>query len=320
MPEYSRPYAWILTEGIAGTENQCIGLAEALAIPYEVKKVSLRPLWKLLTPWLSMGTRYSLTASSSAIAPPWPPVLITSGRKSIAIGKYIKKASDGKTFHIHIQDPRINPETFDIVIVPQHDRLRGPNVEVTKTSLHRVNIEKLKEAAAKYSDLAQLSSPRIAVLIGGSSKAHQMTVEDTTRLATQLKQLVSQYNATLMITASRRTGDENRSYLQQQLQGPNIRFWDGKGDNPYFGFLAEADYIIVTEDSVSMTSEALGTGKPVYIAKLTGGGRRLDQFHALLQGQGYTRPFTGTLEKWFYEPLHETERIAGIIRDKLKDR
>jgi mitochondrial fission protein ELM1 len=46
-----------------------------------------------------------------------------------------------------------------------------------------------------------------------------------------------------------------------------------------------ADYIIVTEDSVSMTSEALATGKPVYIATLEGGAqKRLNLFHKMTSG------------------------------------
>jgi mitochondrial fission protein ELM1 len=104
------------------------------------------------------------------------------------------------------------------------------------------------------------------------------------------------------------------------LQGPAIYFWDGTGDNPYFGFLALADYIIVTEDSVSMASEALSTGKPVYIAALEGGARRLDMFHKILQEQGYTRPFTGLLEQWNYVPPDDTQRVAQEIAARMKGR
>ena len=46
--------------------------------------------------------------------------------------------------------------------------------------------------------------------------------------------------------------------------------WDGTGDNPYFAFLALADAIVVTEDSVNMVTEAAGTGKPVYVQELSG--------------------------------------------------
>src|SRR5690606_1910720 len=111
---------------------------------------------------------------------------------------------------------------------------------------------------------------------------------------------------------------DNTRHLREQLVGDHIFFWDGRGDNPYFGFLGIADYIIVTEDSVSMTSEAISTGKPVYIAPLDGGAKRLNAFHRLLREQGYTRPFTGLLEQWSYDPPQDTKNVADRIRAQLQ--
>lgn len=304
---------WIITEGIAGTENQCLGVAEALGVKPVVKRIALRFPWKQLSPWLPFIPA-ALADNCDPIAPPFPDLIIASGRKSIGIALHVKKASGGKTFLAQLQDPRINPEYFDLVAVPQHDPTRGDNVIVTKSSLHRVTKEKLAAEREKWREkLAYLPSPRIAVLIGGNSKAHRMTQEVTARLIDQLSQL----KGGLMITASRRTGEENAKILRKKLTAPHIFFWDGTGDNPYFGFLAMADYIIVTEDSVSMTSEALATGKPVYTAKLEGGGRRLDLFHKTLQEQGYTRPFGGILENWTYAPPADTLSVATEIRKRM---
>ena len=72
--------------------------------------------------------------------------------------------------------------------------------------------------------------------------------------------------------------------------------WDGTGDNPYFAFLALADAIVVTADSVNMVTEAAGTGKPVYVQALPGRSTRLARFHRLMQERGATRPFEGRLE------------------------
>ena len=69
--------------------------------------------------------------------------------------------------------------------------------------------------------------------------------------------------------------------------------WDGAGENPYFAFLALADAIVVTEDSVNMVTEAAGTGKPVYVQSLAGRSSRLSRFHRLMQERGVTRPFEG---------------------------
>lgn len=317
MPQYVKS-CWIITEGIAGTENQCLGVAEALGVTPVIKRVKLRSPWRELSPWLSFGHAHALAKDSDPVAPPWPDLLLSSGRKSIGLARHIRQQSAGKTFVVQIQDPRISHKHFDLVVVPQHDPARGDNVIVTKAGLHRVTRARLEAARNQFEkQFFALPHPRVAVLVGGNSKAHRMTAENAKALALQLLALADR-NVGLMITASRRTGPENEKLLREMLQGPNIRFWDGTDDNPYFGFLALADYIVVTEDSVSMASEALSTGKPVYIAALEGGAARLDLFHRLLQEQGYTRVFTGLLEKWSYTPPDDTERVANEIRQRLK--
>lgn len=319
LPE-SAPTCWILTEGIAGTENQCLGLAAALGVDAVVKRIGLKTPWRQLSPYLRFGHARALTPESDPIDPPYPDLLIASGRKSIGAALHIKKHSGGKTFLVQIQDPRIDPALFDLVVVPQHDNARGPNVLTTTAALHRITPEKLAESRAQFAPLlSSLPWPRVAVLIGGNSRAHSMTPETAERLAGQLQHLAARKGVGLMVTASRRTGDDNRRRLQEKLQDlPHCYFWDGAGENPYFGFLAHADYIIVTEDSVSMTSEALTTGKPVYIAGLSGGARRLDAFHKKLEQQGYTRPFTGVLEEWSYTPPDDTAAVAREIRIRMK--
>ncbi|TAL40232.1 MAG: hypothetical protein EPN97_00425 [Alphaproteobacteria bacterium] len=312
---------WVISSGMIGSENQAIGVAEAMGIEPVVKRIKLKTPWKQLSPWLAWGHNHALTADSDAISSPWPDIILASGRQTIGIARHIREQSGGKSFVVYLQDPRFNTKHFDLVIVPQHDPTRGENVLVTKCSTHRITPEKLADAKAKFEkQFHKIPHPRVAVLIGGNSRAHQMTKENAKMLAGQLLQLVDHRKTGLLITASRRTGPENEKLLREMLQGPNIHFWDGTGENPYFALLAHADFIIVTEDSISMTSEALSTGKPVYIASLEGGATRHDWFHKLLQEQGYTRPFTGLLEKWSYEPPNDTQWVADEIRARFKSR
>ncbi len=55
--------------------------------------------------------------------------------------------------------------------------------------------------------------------------------------------------------------------------------WDGKGENPYATFLAHADALIVTADSVNMNGEAAATGKPVYVFEPSAGSAKFRRFH-----------------------------------------
>jgi mitochondrial fission protein ELM1 len=309
------PLTWIVTEGMAGTENQCVGVAEALGTPPVIKKIGLREPWKSFSPYL--GLECPFTFFGDALEPPWPDLLLASGRKSIAAARYIKRKSGGKTFTVQIQDPRISPQEFDLVAVPFHDPARGENVLVTDATPNRVTREKLGLAQQNFAGLlAHLRTPRVAVLIGGTSKHHEMSGHALHKIFETLETLLGM-GCSLMITASRRTGEENLAKLKKQFSGREAVFlWDGKGPNPYFGFLAFADYIFVTEDSTSMISDAGTTGKPVYILEMEGTSPR----HALLLSHlgklGITRSFIGKLEDWSYTPLADAAKIAAEIQRK----
>lgn len=303
--------SWIVTEGMAGTENQCLGVAEALGIIPVVHRIGLAQPWKTLSPYLGFEQAGTFIPRFEE---PWPDLLIASGRKSIAASRYIKKMSGGKTFTVQIQDPRINPKYFDLVAVPEHDPTRGPNVITTVAAANRLTGYKLDAAKTEFASLfAMLPGPRIAVLIGGKSKSYDVSPYLMRKLGAQLSELPG----TPLITASRRTGDEEKQALLTGLGDKPHFFWDGTGANPYFGMLAWADYVLVTADSVSMLGDAASTGKPVYAIALEGGSPRFDKFHRTLVEKGYVRPFEGILENWSYRPLADSATIAAEIRARM---
>jgi len=88
----------------------------------------------------------------------------------------------------------------------------------------------------------------------------------------------------------------------------------------YLSALAISNYIVVTCDSTSMISEAAMTGKPVYIAmmksfKPTG---RFKKFYSQLKDLGITRELEDRIESWSYNSLNEVNRIAPIVKAKMK--
>lgn len=308
---------WIVTEGLAGTENQCLGVAEALGVMPVIKRIGLRQPWQSLSPFI--GFECAATFTGDPLFPPWPDLVIAAGRKAIAAARHIKRQSGGATFILFLQKPQVKSRALDLIAAPAHDNLSGENVIVTVAAPNRITEELLTDAKQEFADsLKNLPAPRVAVLIGGNSKTHQMTPQVTDKLARQLKRLAD-HGYSLMITASRRTGEENRAKLQNELgHSENIYFWDGAGNNPYFGFLAWADYIIVTEDSVSMISEAATTGKPVFIAPLEGKSGKFRRFRENLEQKAIIRPFTGTLEKYEYKPLNDAAMVAESVQKHMK--
>jgi mitochondrial fission protein ELM1 len=308
----------VLTEGFAGMENQCIGLAEAVGIRWAARHVRRprKPLSYLPPGFWPHPLRRR--ARDGCLAPPWPDLLISSGRGSVAAALAIRDASGGKTFAVHIQTPYVNSSRFNLIVMPQHDVLRGDNVLVTLTALHRVTSRRLDEAAQSFRPLlSHLALPVIAVLVGGSRKRQECSTESMHRLVHLLAAAVRECDGSLAVTASRRTGAGNEKILRDYLQSVPSFFWDGTGENPYFGLLALADAIVVTSDSISMVSEACATGKPVYVFSIGGEDRKLLKFHKLLLDRGLTRPFVGTIERWSYERLDETGRIAAVVSERF---
>ncbi|NUB25996.1 mitochondrial fission ELM1 family protein [Azospirillum brasilense] len=309
---------WVVSDGKPGMENQCIGLAEALGLTPVVKRVRLRSPWRQLSPFLRLGNRFAAGPEGDPIRAPWPDLMIGSGRQAIAPLLAASKQSRGRTFTVYIQDPQINPRHFGLVVVPRHDRLRGPNVMATRGALHRVTPKLLTEAAQRHAPrLADLPHPRVAVLIGGTNGVYALTPTIMGDVAEKLSELARGKGAGLMVTPSRRTGADNEAILRARLNGLPAEVWDGTGENPYFAYLGLADAVVVTCDSVSMTSEACSTGKPVYVIELEGGSPKFRSFHEELYKEGITRPFTGALEQWTYPTLDDTRQVAEELRHRL---
>jgi mitochondrial fission protein ELM1 len=179
----------------------------------------------------------------------------------------------------------------------------------------------LAEAAARHGErLAWLPHPRVAVLVGGNGGGYRLTPTIMGDVAERLAGWARAQGAGLMVTPSRRTGTDNEAILRARFSGLPGEVWDGTGENPYFAYLALADLILVTGDSVNMVSEACSTGKPVYVIGLEGGAPKFHSFHEALVRDGYTRPFTGALEPWAPPPLDETGAIALEVQRRLEAR
>jgi mitochondrial fission protein ELM1 len=309
--------SWIVTEGKAGMESQCLGVAEALGLSPAVKRVGLREPWRTLSPWL--GCERAGSFSGDPLAPPFPGLVIACGRRGFAAARYIKKASGGKSFIAYLQDPRVRCRALDLIAVPAHDRLRDENVLVTQAAPNRVSAQWLAKARAEFAPLlSPLPGPRVALLIGGNSAAYHIGRAELENICALARAAVPP-GGSLMATASRRTGPENLRFLAKTLRGPDTLFWDGAGANPYPGYLAWADFILATPDSVSMISEAASTGRPVYVIPLPGGAKRIARFHESLVSQGIIRWLApgAALEAYAYPPLADSARIAAEIRRRL---
>jgi mitochondrial fission protein ELM1 len=315
---------WIISDGKAGNDVQSRGVFDVLQLDYRTKHVEPTGIWKLLAPWGPVNPAERLGAAGSAFQPPWPEFAIAIGRLTIPYLRRLRRLAGRSTYTIILLDPRVGASAADLIWVPEHDRLRGPNVVTTLTSPHGFTQRRLAELRQTIPPaIAALPQPRVAVGLGGPNGDYRYTPQALERLARALHAFAGK-GAGLMITPSRRTPAEVRAYVREATEGLPRLFWDGEGENLYPYFLAHADFFIAPADSVNMCGEPCATGKPVYVFEPEGGSAKFSRFHEALRRHGAARPLPGAeqqLETWSYPPLNSAETIAReIARRWLKRR
>lgn len=309
---------WVLHDGKPGMASQALGLADALGLPFLEKRLSIARPWAWLPPPLWFAPLAAVGGADGPLAPPWPDLVIGCGRNTAAPALAIRRASAGRTLAVQVQDPRVGRTRFDLLVVPEHDRLRGERVLLTRGALNRVTPGRLAAELRRCPMLQRLPRPIVAVLIGGSNRSYRLGLEELGAIADAVAGIVRRRGGSALVTPSRRTGPAGLALLRQRLAALPGEVWDGTGDNPYYAYLAAADALLVTADSVSMVSEAAATGKPVHVLALPGGDAKFARFHEAMRRSGATRPFAGDIESWSYAPLDDNVRAGAAVRELLQ--
>jgi mitochondrial fission protein ELM1 len=307
--------AWVLTDGKAGDTAICFGVVEALGLSPVLHKIAPRPPWSWATPFGPIDPREAPHRPGSPIAPPFPDLIVASGRRAVPYVRRIRAETRGQSFTAFMKDPYTGARTADVVWVPEHDSLSGPNVIKTPLTPHRVTPARLAAARAAPLDvLARLPRPRVAVLIGGNSVNHRFARADIASLTEKLGKLARGGNS-LMATLSRRTPPRLRAAIAAVVARHEGYLWDGEGDNPFIALLALADALVVTADSVGMVGEAAATGRPVLVFEPSGGHKKIRRYLDGLRERGIVHNFTGHLAGTPYEPLDSTFAVASRIAE-----
>lgn len=310
--------AWIFTTGAAGMDVQTRGVADALGLAYTMKPIAPKGIFRLLSPWGPVAAAERFGEPGSAFAPPFPKVAIALGRTSVPYLRALRRLSP-QTFTLLMLDTRAGLGAADVIWAPQHDRLRGPNVITTLTAPHSITPERLAQLRrAMPAEIAALPGPRIAVVLGGKNGVYDFRPADDARFAASLRSLGA-LGASFMITPSRRSHAGLVAVVEAATRDFPRLLWNGEGANPYPSFLAHADLMVVTADSVNMTGEAAATGRPVLVFTPTGGSAKFRRFHAALAAHGATRPLPERVDavpSWSYTPLNSAATIARAIEGR----
>ena len=301
--------------------TQARGLARAVADQVTEKVVLSRPPWRK-APSGRLILR-GLTPESDRLEPPWPDLIVSSGRRSALLAREARRRAGGRPLLVHVQDPRAGAGAFDLIVAMDHDRVRGPNVVRVATTLHDVTPARLVEAAEAWrTRLAGLKRPLIGVIVGGPAGRAPFGLEEGRALLAKVQAMRAASGGGLAVVPSRRTPEAVLALFAEAAKADrDLWLWrPGEGDNPYLGVLALADRLVVTGDSVSMVSEALATPHPVEV--FTPWLRSTQQrFLAGLQARGLIRICDGAWTEPAPRPVVDaTAEAVAAVRRLLAER
>ncbi len=317
------PRLLAISDGHAGNARQAEALATALSGEVETVCLQARAPWRWAAPHRLLGaTRAFGPAFKQRLQTPFPDLVIGCGRQAALATRLLREASAGRCRAVQILDPRIAPSHYDWVVAPRHDGLHGDNVITTLGALNAVDDAALERARLQFPEFGQLSTPRYAVLLGGPTSAVKLDQTYWTALVAQLKPRLVAEGASLMLTSSRRTPEWLREAARTVFADiPGVQWHgpDARGANPYGGFLAWADVIVVTPDSVNLLSEAAATRVPVWTFAPEPLGGKVGSFVQALCNSGRLGRLGADALRQPIVPLRETADVAAQIRARLHE-
>jgi mitochondrial fission protein ELM1 len=322
------PRIWVLLGFRVGDNNQLLGLAEALGEPFETRTLGYKRLWAL---WLRLFPAHPWLLdrrSRRAIAPPWPDVVIGIGRRSVAVARWIKRRSGGRTRIVRLGNPRARPGRFDLVVTTAQYPVAHAGTVVTLPLAIARRRGQVEANAEERAWLDALPRPHLLLSLGGATRYWHFPTDPLVAAAEKLAARAAAAGGALIVVGSPRTPPEALDAIRAALA--DREGWRIAPPNAlrYTVLLADADENFVTADSVSMMSEAVLAGKPVGLIPVepdaegerklgSGKIRDIRRFWAQLEWRG----LAGTVDRPVSGSAGDPAEIAAdAVRRLLGDR
>lgn len=314
---------WVLADSRTGTAVQAIALAESLEMSYEVKRLEYNFLALLPSCILGASAVHINKAKSSNLEHDIPPkIIISAGRRAAMVALHLKKRYPNAKV-IQIMKPFLPAEKFDLIVIPQHDQCESTsNIIRIIGSLHNIG-NKLKIARGSIKTRYAHLDRFIALMIGGDTKKHKFLPEDALILAKQISEISSNHGINVFISFSRRTSQKVKDVFINEFPWPHVIYdpTHSLDENPYFGMLADSSFIVTTCDSVSMCSEAMESGKPLYIFCPENNAMTKHRYFVQqlvdLEIARLLTPQIKVLESYSYSAFNESQKVANFIRENI---
>jgi len=310
---------WLVIGDKPGDNAQVEIIAEALGLPFEIRRVLPKDRYILGKPPFKASLYHLDLDRSDKLEPPWPDLILTIGRRPAMVALWIQQQSGGHCQIVLLGRPKRWMQRFSLIVVPSQYLLpASQRVLHLDLPLMRSNQAAIEQAVEAWRErLSPLPHPLTALLVGGQTKPFRFDARTARELLEATQQAAG--DGFLYISTSRRTPPAVVEALQDALPA-NARLycWSADNrDNPYLALLGLADRFIVTGDSMSMMIEVARQGKPLAIFALPyqrGPGPWLQQRMVAAAGSGRL----GKLLLWLGLP--GSSRDLSAIHRQLYDK
>ncbi|MCQ9206993.1 MAG: mitochondrial fission ELM1 family protein [Omnitrophica bacterium] len=225
------------------------------------------------------------------LMPIYSDIVIGCGSAAAGVNRIFSLENNAKS--VHIMKPSIlGVKKFDMVIIPEHDGIKGTgdgNIITVDTVPNLIDDAYLRESAEKMSRIARLEGKkRIGVLLGGNNSDFTLTKDITEKLLEAVICASEKLGADILFTTSRRTPGESEKIVKSKLSTTKqCKFLVVANEKniPHAvgGILSLSDVIVVSNESSSMLSEAVSSGKAVVVFKLKKKKKSASKFELLLK-------------------------------------
>ncbi len=268
--------AWIVSEGSPGHVSQSVGLVAALG--FQSIAIETRPRLggiarQLVRLWmgragrpLSRRFRENRLRCRVPDDAPAPGLIVCSGGKSVFAARSLAAETGAPLVYLGERKPYPS-DWFHTVFTPSAAE-RGANDVPIESIPTKINRDLADAAAAAWTD--RPAGPLWAALVGGSSASHRYQSADWQEMAAGMNELARARGIRWLITTSPRTGAEAERILKSALNPAAIAaavWWSESQDRKMAAFLGAADAVFVTQDSVTMVTEAVASGRPTAVVR-----------------------------------------------------
>ncbi|MFZ5492399.1 MAG: mitochondrial fission ELM1 family protein [Pseudomonadota bacterium] len=264
------PRIWVLQAEKSGDNAQMQALVEAVGLPATVKRLRMRRRWQLGKPRIRASLRHLDPGASDPLLPPWPDLVVASGRRLMNVALWLREQSAG-TRLVLVGRPHGHDRAFDLIVAaPQFQLPPRPNVLNLSLPLIIPPRAAIEQAVLAWRPaLSALTRPLTAVLVGGPTRPFRFGPAQAQALIAETL-AASGGAGTLYLSTSRRTPPAVVDALEAALPpgGRLFRWAPEASDNPYLALLGSADRFVATGDSASMLVEVARLGRPLSIFEL----------------------------------------------------